>query len=419
MAAILILLTASLAVPATTLATDALDQSQTNTGATTGTNASSFGQTFTAGITGLLDKVSIFPFTGYSFNGDAVQITTTSGGFPTATVIGSGTVTSSATNQFVDVTLSSPATVASGTQYALVIVPGGSTAFYSDFANYSAGNMVIYYSGAWHDVGTDLDMAFRTYVNVEVQPTITKTFGDAVIDLNGSTSLSFTLKNPADNLATLTGIAFTDTLPAGLVVSTPNGLIGSCGGGTITATAGSGTVSLSGASLAIGASCTFRLNVTATTTGLKTNSVTVSSTNGVTPANTATAILSVGPPDLTIASSHTGNFRVGHPGTYALRVTNLGPGASLGTVTVTDTLPAGLPPTSASGSGWSCSTQVVRVTCTRSNLLAPGDSFPDITLTVRPTISALGTFMNMARVAADNDANPANDITYDRTVTGF
>ena len=76
-------------------------------------------------------------------------------------------------------------------------------------------------------------------------PTITKAFGAATIPLNGSTSLTFNLSNP--NAGTmLTGVGFTDSLPAGLVVSTPNGLTGSCGGGTITAAAGSGSVSLSG-----------------------------------------------------------------------------------------------------------------------------------------------------------------------------
>ena len=57
--------------------------------------------------------------------------------------------------------------------------------------------------------------------------------------------------------------------------------------------------------------------------------------------------------------------------------------------------------------------------CTRSNSLGAGLSYPDISITVRPAISALGTFMNIARVAADNDTNAANDIFYDRTVTGF
>ena len=96
-----------------------------------------------------------------------------------------------------------------------------------------------------------------------------KSFGAASIALNASTSLSFTINNP--NASTLTGVGFTDTLPAGLVVSTPNGLIGSCGGGTITAVAGSGAISLASATLAASASCTFSANVTGTTAGTKNN----------------------------------------------------------------------------------------------------------------------------------------------------
>ncbi len=88
--------------------------------------------------------------------------------------------------------------------------------------------------------------------------------------LNGSTMLTFDLSNP--NTATsLSGIGFTDSLPVGLTVSTPNGLTGTCGGGTITAAAGSNGVSLSGASLTAGASCTFAVNVAGTTAGAQEN----------------------------------------------------------------------------------------------------------------------------------------------------
>ena len=70
---------------------------------------------------------------------------------------------------------------------------------------------------------------------------------------------------------------FTDTLPDGLVVATPNGLTGSCRGGTIMAMAGTDTISLSGVSLAAGVSCTFSVNVASITVGQKKNSVAVTS----------------------------------------------------------------------------------------------------------------------------------------------
>jgi uncharacterized repeat protein (TIGR01451 family) len=104
---------------------------------------------------------------------------------------------------------------------------------------------------------------------VAAPPAISKAFGTASLALNGTTSLTFTLQN--NNASTLTGVGFTDALPAGLAVSSPNGLTGSCGGGAITAIAGSGSVSLSGATLAGAASCNFRVNVTGTTLGIKNN----------------------------------------------------------------------------------------------------------------------------------------------------
>src|SRR5439155_23328060 len=75
--------------------------------------------------------------------------------------------------------------------------------------------------------------------------------------------------------------------------------------------------------------------------------------------------------DLTIAKSHTGNFAQGQVGaTYTITVTNSGGAATAGTVTVSDTLPAGLTPTGAAGTGWSCGIALQVVTCTRSDALA-------------------------------------------------
>ena len=98
--------------------------------------------------------------------------------------------------------------------------------------------------------------------------------------MNRTTTLTFTLTNP-DPATALTGVGFTDTLPAGLVVDTPNGLTGTCGGGTISATAGGTAISLAGATLAAGGSCVFAIDVLAVATGFQVNTTgAVTSANG-------------------------------------------------------------------------------------------------------------------------------------------
>jgi hypothetical protein len=139
---------------------------------------------------------------------------------------------------------------------------------------------------------------------VTVPSSISQSFGAASIPQFGSTSLTYTITNAGSG--PLTTAAFTNTLPAGLVVSTPNGLTGSCGGGTITAVPGSGSIALSGATVAAASSCSFSVNVTATTVGTKVNSVTLSSAGGA--GNTATASLTVvtAPPTITSVSPSSG-----------------------------------------------------------------------------------------------------------------
>ena len=64
--------------------------------------------------------------------------------------------------------------------------------------------------------------------------------------------------------------------------------------------------------------------------------------------------------------------------TYTVNIANAGlAAASSGTVTVTETLPAGLTLQTLYGTGWSCSTSV----CTRSDSLAAGTSYPPVIVT--------------------------------------
>ncbi len=251
-------------------------------------------------------------------------------------------------------------------------------------------------------------------ITVVSPPTIGKLFGAATIPLNGSTSLTFDLANPNPSPA-LTGVAFSDSLPAGLVVSTPNGLTGSCGGGTITAAAGSGSVTLSGASLPAGTGCTFGVNVTATTAGSKVNT-----TDNVTSSEggaglTATATLNVMPPDLGIAKAHAGNFTQGQTGAvYTITVSNLTAVPTLGTVTVTDALPSGLTATAFTGPGWTC-LSLPALSCSRGDFLAGSGSYPVLTLTVDVASNAAASVLNSATVSGGGELDTGNDTANDPT----
>jgi uncharacterized repeat protein (TIGR01451 family) len=256
-------------------------------------------------------------------------------------------------------------------------------------------------------------------LTVVAPPTISKSFSPSTINLNDQSSLSFTITNPNSTVA-LTGVGFTDNLPAGIVISTPSGLTGSCGGGTITAADGTTTISLSGATLAASASCTFSLNVVGISPGGQVNTTgAVTSANGGT-GLTATATLTVlRPTDLAISKTHTGNFRVGQTGVWTIGVTNIGDIASSGLVTVDDTMPGGITVTGVSASGWNCTWTSIRVTCTRSNSLGAGASYPNIDISVRPSLFAVPSATNFARVKGGGDQNKDNNLAIDKAIVTF
>src|SRR5271165_389704 len=95
-----------------------------------------------------------------------------------------------------------------------------------------------------------------TFTSDQLPPTISKVFGSSALQLLGptnTTTLTFTITNPGSGpfAETFPDTAFTDTLPAGLIISNPNGLSPStCGGGTITAVANTNFIQLTGALLA-------------------------------------------------------------------------------------------------------------------------------------------------------------------------
>jgi uncharacterized repeat protein (TIGR01451 family) len=107
-----------------------------------------------------------------------------------------------------------------------------------------------------------------TLVVLPAPPTITKVFGAPSVNINGTTTLTLTLANP--NATALTGVNFTDTLPAGLLIGVPVGGISNCGG-VLTAAGATSAISLTGGALAGNATCSITLNVTGVAQGTQVN----------------------------------------------------------------------------------------------------------------------------------------------------
>jgi len=148
------------------------------------------------------------------------------------------------------------------------------------------------------DANYNSSVSATTALTGTAPPSLIAAFGAPSIAIGASASLTFTVTN-ANATVGLTGIGFADTLPAGLVVSTPNGLTGSCG--TITAVAGSSSVSMSGLSLAASGTCAFSLNVTGITAGVQNNVTSTVTSNEGGAGGTASAGITVNKDTQTIA----------------------------------------------------------------------------------------------------------------------
>ena len=118
-----------------------------------------------------------------------------------------------------------------------------------------------------------------------------------------------------------------------------------------------------------------------------------------------------GPPVLTMTSTHSGSFSLGSTGQYSLAVSNaVLAGPTNGTaVTVTEFAPNGLSIGGMSGDGWTCGTS----TCTRSDSLPSGGSYPTITVDVNVLSTGPSQVTNQVTVGGGGAAGVlgAQDLT--------
>ncbi len=232
--------------------------------------------------------------------------------------------------------------------------------------------------------------------------------------------MAFSLTNP--NLGTvLTGVGFSDVLPAGLVVATPNGLTGSCGAGTITAVAGTGTISLVGATLPAGGSCTFAINVVATTSGTKVNTTAAVTSVESGPGIPAAASVTVSTAAAPTFSKAFGNTTILVNGTTSLTFTlsNPNPGTALTGVSFVDNLPTGLTVATPNAAATNCASATV-VASPGSGMislfnatLSAGES---CTLAVNVTGTTRGTKVNTTVAVTSVESGPGSPASASITV---
>ncbi len=175
-----------------------------------------------------------------------------------------------------------------------------------------------------------------TLGSILVPPTFTKAFSPSTIVQSQTSTLTFTITNP--NLAAVTGVAFTDTLPTGMTLVSFSS--STCSGGNVATSPTS--VSLSGATLAASGSCAIAVIVQATGSGSLVN--TTSTLTSIAPAAPpATATLTVIPlvaPTLTKAFSPSTVFQ-SQTSTLTITITNPNAAPLVG-LALTDALPAGI-----------------------------------------------------------------------------
>ncbi len=228
-------------------------------------------------------------------------------------------------------------------------------------------------------------------------PTIAKAFGAASIATKDSTTLTFTLTNP-NAAAALTGVSFTDTLPAGLVVATPNQVAGACGG-TVTAVAGAGSVALANGVLPASGSCAITLNVTANTSGAKNNTTgAVDSSEGGTGGSASATLTVVAAVPPTIATAFEPPIiALNHTTPLIFTLTNPNPGAALTGVGFTNELPDGLAVATPNGLASTCG-GTVAAAAGGSNVALAGGGLPgggSCTITVNVIGISIGHKQNV------------------------
>ncbi len=229
---------------------------------------------------------------------------------------------------------------------------------------------------------------------IEPPPTFAKAFAPAFLGLGQSSTLTFTIDNSGSVLAA-SSLAFTDNLPAGIVVATPSVTSNTCGG-TLTAIAGAGTISLSGGAVGAGLTCTIDVAVTGVLVGVHVN-VTgdLMSTSGN--SGTATDTLTVNPQPGFAKAFAPNPILIGGTSTLTFTIDNTGSTVDAIALAFTDNLPTEITVATPANVVNTCGGTVTAASGTSVIDLTGGavSAASSCTLSVDVTSSTAGSHVNL------------------------
>ena len=248
-------------------------------------------------------------------------------------------------------------------------------------------------------------------LTVLAAPTVAKSFGAPTILPGGTSTLTITLTNP--NATAITGAAFTDNYPAGLLNTAAPGGTTSCSGGTVVASAGGSSLALSGATIPASGSCTVTASVTGAAAATYVNSTGSISTGNAGSGSAASGTLVVmAPPSATKAFAPT-PIAIG--GTTVLTITLSNPNSvAISGAAFTDSYPANMVNAATPAGATTCTGGTVTAASGGPSTALSGGTIPangSCTVTANVTITGAGTFNNTTGPIATANAGTGSAAT--------
>jgi uncharacterized repeat protein (TIGR01451 family) len=238
-------------------------------------------------------------------------------------------------------------------------------------------------------------------------PTFTKSFNPAsAVGAPVTVTVTFTIVNNSG--IQLTGLSFTDSLPAGLLVANPPNLTNTCFG-TPSALAGGASIALNGGILAANATCAVTVQVFAGTPGTYVNPPVTLTSAQAPPAQSGTVTLVVGPTSPVFTKAFPGTpFTTGTPVPLTFIITNNNTATPLTGLAFTDILPPGLVIDTPLFFINTCG-GVLNVAAGGTSIAFSNGTLPagtTCTISVNVTSSTAGTYINPPTTLTSNEAAP-------------